>query len=284
MKHAMRIMLLMVALPLFCLPLSGCPNGNNSKDKWTWKRHEKILEIGYRKSASEWPQMAAIHLDTGALRMVYGPDSGWGPTVYIPPSLWTVEYGSEKHHLGAPVSATVNTVGDELLVEFDGTIGGLKFVSHIWFSPPANDRFEAFATVWTSGDVKLADRSEEAFKPVHVASMFISDAEWDSHAIRIDAHEYSIPLSGWILPEPKTLGDAFTLVGGSSAWKSNSPNITVILDRSMNLQGWADESTDPNDDNVGFWCATDTVLNFWEYRIIATQEPIKGAHSLSPLP
>ena len=262
----MLVMALLVGLSVIGL---GCPVCE-PEDSWSWEKNGDMLEIAYGNEVTGWPQMAVIHLDTGALRMVYGPDSGWEPTVYIPPSLWTEENGGETHYLGAPVSATVETVDGDLLVELDGAIGGLDFASHFLFSPPANDRFEASANVWTSGEVTLADRPSEAFKPVHVASMFISETEWDSQAIRIDEHNYTIPLSGWVVPEPGASGDAFTLVGGSSEWKPNAPSITVLLDRPMDLQGWVTESTDPNDDNVGFWCATGTVLDAWEYEVIAT--------------
>ncbi len=256
-----------IALATLILGLAGCPAPTESS--WTWERVGGVLEIGYGNSTEGWPQMAALHLNTGALRMVYGPDSGWGPTVYVPPSLWTDGDAGEAHHLGAPVTAGVRRVGADLALDVSGVIAGVSFTSVVRFSPPADNRFKARVSTETSGTATLADRPGEAFKPVHTATMKISDAEWDSQAVRINAQDHPLPLDGWVLDPPGLTGAAFTLVGGSSEWKPNGPSISITLDRDLTLQGWATPSADPNDDNIGFWCASEAVLDSWEYEIVA---------------
>lgn len=270
MKTIVKHAIIQVFLVLVCAFLTGCPICTESQNSWAWKQNGNVFEVAYGNKYSGWPQMAALHVNTGALRLIYGPGSGWGPTVYIPPSLWTLDEAGEEHHLGAAVTGSVAVVKGDLVLELEGTVGGLPFSSTVRFSPPVKDRFEAYVSVATAGSVPLADRPGEAFKPVQTATMIISDTEWDSHAVRIDSLDYPLPFGGWVLDPPGVLSDSFTLVGGSSLWKPNGPSITVILDRPMPLQGWVAESLDPNDDNVGFWCASETVLDSWDYRILAT--------------
>lgn len=267
MKHAIRGLLLAALLHAPVLLLTGCP----ASRAWSWERHGQVLEIAFGNAREGWPQMAALHLDTSALRMVHGPESGWGPTFYLAPSLWTDGAAGEAYHLGAPIEHTLRRDGDALLLTFAGTIGGLPFAGEVRFEPPGEDRFEARVTVSTTGSVPLADRPEEAFQPVHTATMRISDTQWDSQAIRVNDAGHPIPLDGWVIGPPGILSDAFTLVGGTSDWKPNSPDITITLDRPMNVQGWATPSIDPNDDNIGVWAASAGILAEWEYEIVSAR-------------
>jgi hypothetical protein len=247
----------------------GCPVWQ-PESTWAWQQSGDVLEVAYGNAVAGWPQMVALHLDTSALRMVYGSGSGWGPTVYLAPSLWTNEASEgERYHLGAPVMVAISEVGDDLVLQLTGTIGGLPFATTVEFAPPGDDVFEAHVSIVTTGAVTLADRPGEAFKPVHVASMHISETQWDSSAISAGGFDHALPADGWVLPLPGIAGNAFALVGGSSTWKPNAPSIAISLDRAMLLQGWVTLSSDPNDDNVGFWCATDTVLPSWTYDITA---------------
>ncbi len=43
------------------------------------------------------------------------------------------------------------------------------------------------------------------------------------------------------------------------------PTVEIMLDQSRQITGWATSSNDPNDDNIGLWAATDTVLPTWSY-------------------
>jgi len=254
----------------------GCPSPA-VHSTWTWQQTGDVLEIAYGNSAEGWPQMAALHVNTSALRIIYGPDSGWGPTVYLAPSLWTLEPAktggketTEEYYLGAPVTIAVAEDGDDLVVTANGTIAGLAFTSIVRFSPPGDDVFGAQVDVATTGTVALANRPSEAFQPVHTATMHISETQWDTSAVEAGSVEHALPAEGWVIDPPGVTGDAFTLIGGSSVWKPNAPTIAVELDRDTILQGWVTGSADPNDDNVGFWAATDEVLSSWQYTIRAT--------------
>jgi hypothetical protein len=264
-----RRVVVWVLVGLMLAGVTGCPVVP-PQSTWAWEQRGDVLEIAYGNAVAGWPQMAALHVNTSALRMVYGPDSGWGPTVYLAPSLWTNEAPTgEQYHLGASVTHTVSVQNGNLVLDLTGVIGGLGFATTVRFSAPGNDSFEAHVSTATSGSVTLADRPSEAFKPVHVASMHISDTQWDTSVAHAGATDYAMPAEGWIVRPPGAAGSAFTLVGGSSVWKPNAPTIAITLDRTMTLQGWIAVSVDPNDDNVGFWAATDAVLASWAYDIAA---------------
>ncbi len=267
MKNLVNAIVLAAALCALTLSLSGCP----LPSEWAWRRQGDVLEIGYGNERAGWPQMAALHADTSALRMNYGPGSGWGPTVYLAPSLWTEEGGGARYHLGAPVTTRLYVDAGDLVLEADGVIGGLAFAATARFHPPEPERFEADVHVRAEGQVTLADRPGEAFQPVHAATMHISDGFWDSQAVRIGGLCHALPLDGWVLAPPGETGDSFALVGGTSDWKPSAPTVMISLDRALPLQGWVAQSADPNDDNVGFWAASDSLLTEWRYRVTATR-------------
>ena len=101
-----------------------------------------------------------------------------------------------------------------------------------------------------------------------LSSMHISSTQWDSQAAFIGTQTYSFPSSGWIIQPPLT-AQTFGLQGGTSTWKTNAPTIEVNLDQGRQITGWVTQSSDPNGDNVGFWCATDNVLPSWSFKVIA---------------
>jgi hypothetical protein len=64
-------------------------------------------------------------------------------------------------------------------------------------------------------------------------------------------------------------GDLSTLhVDG---WKRSAPTMTIRMDAARPVTGWVTESQDPNDDNVGWWQASDQILSSWSYSITATR-------------
>jgi len=116
--------------------------------------------------------------------------------------------------------------------------------------------------------IELDNRLGEAFKPVMLSSMHISSTQWDTQAVFIGTQTNSFPSSGWIIQPPITTRD-FGLQGGTSAWKTNAPTIEIILSQGRQVTGWVTQSTDPNSDNVGFWCATNKVLPSWSFNVTA---------------
>ena len=90
----------------------------------------------------------------------------------------------------------------------------------------------------------------------------------DTQAAFIGTQTYAFPSSGWIIQPPIITRD-FGLQGGTSAWKTNAPTVKIILSQGRQVTGWVTQSTDPNSDNVGFWCATHKVLPSWSFNVTA---------------
>jgi hypothetical protein len=223
-----------------------------------------ILEC-YYGAGIDIPQYAALHIDSSYFRLVYGPESGWGTSTVLMPSFW--ENG--VYHQGAPISATWTNVGNVLVISFTGTISNLQVTKgEIRLSPPAQNQITAQVSVSTSGSVQLDSRPGEAFKPLMLSSMHISDTQWDSQSAYIGSQAFPFPSSGWIVNSPTT-DTVFGLTGGTSSWKTNAPTIEIHLDASRQITGWVNQSSNPNDDNIGFWAASDQVLPSWQYTVTA---------------
>ncbi len=229
-----------------------------------------IMEISYGDETSS-PQYAALHKNSGYFRLIPTTDSGWGTSVVIVPSFWEETLSADVgktpvYHQGTPITVTYKTQGDDLLFNYSGTIYGLSFIGTILLNPPANDAITATVDVTTTGDINLADKPDEAFKPVMLSSMHESSTIWDCSEAFIGSNTYPIPTSGWIV-SPAVSNTQFGLKGGTCEWKTNAPTIEININQAMPATGWVTESTDPNDDNVGFWAASDQVLRSWSYTI-----------------
>ncbi len=227
------------------------------------------LRIAYGEGG-DFPQYAALHLDSGYLRMNYGPDSTWGTSVVVLPSFWSGGVYSQ----GAPVSVSWTTVGIDLVVSLSSTISGLHVAGTIRFAPPAQDSFTATISMETSGDVALDDRPGEAFKVLMLSSMRVSETLWDAASGFVNNTAYAIPDSGWVA-DPVALGGVFGLVGGFSTWQAQNanrpaPTVAVGLDRIMQVTGWVTSDANPNNDNVGLWAAANVVVGSWRYTVTAT--------------
>jgi hypothetical protein len=79
-------------------------------------------------------------------------------------------------------------------------------------------------------------------------------------------------------PSPEVANTRFGLYGGTSSWKTNAPTTTVDVSSGLQIAGWVTTDTNPNDDNVGYWAASDHVLGSWQYTVtsapgLPTPEP-----------
>jgi len=200
--------------------------------------------------------------------MVYSTTSQWGTSVILLPTLWSKASCPTDYCQGAPVTATWQKVGSNLTLSIQGTIATLQVASTLTLTPPANNVFAAQVSTTVTGTVKLDNRPGEAFKPVMLSSMHISSTQWDSQAAFIGTQTYSFPSSGWII-QPPIIARDFGLQGGTNTWKTNAPTIEVSLSQGRQVTGWVTQSNDPNNDNVGFWCATNKVLPSWSFSITA---------------
>lgn len=236
----------------------------NNESAWSVTKRNNTIEIAYG-CGTDFVQYAVIHLESSYFRMNYGPESGWGTSIVLLPSFWENGY----LYQGASISVTWDTVGSNLIISFTGSISSLDIHGEVSIEHPDQDLLEATVTINNiEGDVTLDDRPWEAFKLVMLSSMYISDTIWDAHSAYVDSQIFEFPHEGWII-EPPVEGITFGLKGGSSTWKTNAPTIEITLEQPRSITGWVTASTDPNDDNIGLWAASDQVIRSWQYTAVA---------------
>lgn len=233
---------------------------------WTVDQLNDEVRI-FHKWGSQFPQYAALHLDDSYFRLNYGPGSGWGTSVILLPAFWS----GGVYYQGAPVTVTCRFVNTLLELTIQGTIQSLTVTEKIKLNHPTSTSISATVTASLSGTVPLDSKLGEAFKPVTLSSMHISGTQWDTRKACVGSQCFSIPKSGWIVPPTQTLtSTTFKLVGGTSSWKTNAPTIVISnLNTASRITGWVTDLSDPNEDNVSFWAATDKVLSSWSYKITA---------------
>ena len=116
--------------------------------------------------------------------------------------------------------------------------------------------------------------------------MHISPTVWDTQTAYACLLTAPIPASGWIF-DPPAYVNIFGLEGGISDWQIQqqqgrpAPTIEVRLDEALEVTGWVTQSTNPNDDNVGLWAASDQVLPSWSYILKAVPAPGPKTRCLS---
>lgn len=246
-----------------------------AEGSWSVIQSGSILQIHYG-SGTDFPRYGALHLNDSYFRLNYGPTSGWGTSVILLPSFWVTDTQvcpPAGYCQGAPITAIWQVVGNDLVLSTTGKIGGLDVSSKVHLYPPVRNRvISALVTTEVEGNVSLNPRPGESFKPVMLSSMHISPTVWDTQAAYAGCYFFSIPERAWIV-QPPAVVRVFGLMGGTSAWKTNAPTIEILLDRSMQVTGWVTPSSNPDDDNVGFWAASDEVLPSWSYMVIAAPEP-----------
>ena len=250
-------------------------------DQWSVSYNGNILQAGYG-TASSSPQFVALDLASSYLRMNYGPPSGWGTSIVTMPSYWS----GGTYRQGYAVSESHQVVGANLVLSLHGVSTALSTDATITFFPPNNGVFQALVQATTTGTVQLDNRAGEAFKPLMLSSMHESAANWDASAPYVGSVQYSFPNGGWIIsPSALVSGDRFGLLGGSSSWKPNAPAVDIKLAAPMQIAGWLNTDNNPNDDNVGYWSASTSVLPSWSYVVTvsnatAPPEAISGSVTL----
>ncbi len=234
----------------------------HGRSTWVASRRGEILELAYGKGAYH-PQYAALHLDSGYFRMIYGKGSEWGTSIVVVPSFW--EKG--VHYQAARVEASCRQENDDLVISVVSRIGGLCVEGTIRIHPPAADSLAATVAMSCSGSIDLDDRANETFKPLLLSSMYVSKNEWDASRAVAGAGSYNLPEDGWIFPGA-AVDSRFGLVGGSTPWKKNAPSVEITLDRPLVITGWVSRTDDPNCDNVGLWASAANVLPEWKYTVV----------------
>jgi hypothetical protein len=223
------------------------------------------------------PQVAALDTRSGYFRLVSG--TTWGTSVVLPPPFWS---GATLFQ-GMPIKATHRVDGDRLIIDALGERHGLKVHVQVALSPPGAGRISAEVWGQSDGQVALDTRPGEAFKVVMLSSMHIAPTRWDASSVIIedrsplafdDASQVS---SFFVAPNPPVKARRFGLQGGMSCWQEESgsvqpaPTVEIVLDGPLQIAGYRTHTTNPNDDNLGLWAATDKVLDAWHYTIIASR-------------
>src|SRR5438477_10587397 len=100
-KYTGSIQFLSSLLLLLVIALAGCTDASvkasgsasvagtgNSSSTWSVTQNGNILQIAYG-SGTSFPQYGALDLTSSYMRLVYGPDSGWGTSFILLPSFWS---------------------------------------------------------------------------------------------------------------------------------------------------------------------------------------------------
>lgn len=253
-----------------CCCLTGCGGLKRVSRDWAIEKTGDVVKIIHREGW-RYPQYAALDLKSSYLRLVYGPESGWGTSVILLPSIWV----GGRYFQGGEIEASWRADHGNLVISFTGAVLDLQVRGDITIYPPAPTLIHADVAVQVEGEVVLDDRPGEAFKPMMLSSMHVSHEAWDAQYCLVGLpdgsfRKISIPRQGWII-NPPARSKEFGLEGGTCAWKRNAPTINVQLDREMEITGWVTATNDPNNDNIGYWAASDEVLPDWSYTVSASE-------------
>lgn len=244
-------------------------NNYISQENWAVNQIGSELQLVYG-SGSNYAQYGVLHLDSGYFRLINTPDSGWGTSIILLPAFWS----NGVYYQGSPVAAVWAFENDDLVLTVSGSIHGLDVTTVVRLSPPSSGVLSADIYTLVNGSVAIDERPGEAFKPVFLSSMHISADTWDARSAFVDCNSFPIPPSGWLIrPDSHVITDSFGLVGGTSDWKTNAPTVWLILSQPLQAAGWVTYSTDPNDDNVGMWVASNNILTQWDYKMIVSSSP-----------
>jgi hypothetical protein len=179
-----------------------------------------------------------------------------------------IDSNEEEYVQGAPLDYGFRYDGSDLVLKFNAEISSLSFTIEVRINPPLDGSVSAHVYVAVDGSVQLAYREWEAFKPVVLTSMHISDDMWDSQYAFADETIYEFPDEGrYITPPADSM--RFGYIGGTSDWKTNSPTFEVILETRSPITGWVTFKDDPNEDNLELWTYTDHIPDAYEYAITA---------------
>ena len=233
---------------------------------WRVTQNRNIIAVNFGE-ARAFPQIAALHLESSYFRLTRG-GCGWGTSVVLMPSLWAMN----RLFQGARVQARWRVDGENLCFSLSGRIAHLDVTAQIALHPPEADSVKAQVQVKVEGDAALDqfldERPGEAFKPVMLSSMRLNDNLWDACDAFVDEARVALPAHGWI--GAGASGTRFGLRGGTSRWKTLAPTTEIVLDRELPIRGWVTPSRDPNDDNIGLWAASSTLLRSWNYTVVAS--------------
>jgi len=162
------------------LSTAGCGGGTPGSSvfrggSWSVDTGSAIWVIGYG-SGNSFPQFAALDTTSGYLRLIPTTQSDFGTSTIIVPSFWA----GGVYYQGAAITATHSVSGNNLVIPFNGTLGGLSFQGELTIQPPNQEITAQVNMMSVTGTVVLDNRPGEAFKPVMLSSMHINSKQWDA--------------------------------------------------------------------------------------------------------
>jgi hypothetical protein len=261
-SYISRIVMVVVAF-LLLVSCGGHQSALGTSNSWAVDTSSTIWTISFG-SGQSFPQYGALDTASGYLRLVPTTQSNWGTSVVIFPAFWS----GGVYYQGTRIAASHSLSGNNLVINFTGILGGLTVVGRLTIFPPDQQIKAQVDILSATGDLVLDNRPGEAFKLVMLSSMHINDTQWDAKAAYVGSQSYTLQASGWVIDPPGS-GTIFGLTGGTSSWKTNAPTIEVTFPASHAVTGWVTTSSDPNDDNVGFWAASDAVVGSYSYNVTA---------------
>lgn len=251
-------------------PLAGAPGGQPARFK--------IVEIFANASSHAdypliWSDLIAIAYVRPTYQKPEGPGAQMGTSIIGAPSFRP--QGELLRLVPEVTRAEIRTGGPDLLrVELAGRHGTqTEFTSVRTYRTPELKRSSL------NMSVKLAVREAirldgnlrgfDAFRLLSVSSMFASAEKYDANIIRYEDRQGTVqtvrlgpstPRDAHLLPRGTEIGSFFELVKTrGSTFNPDSPSVRVeIRDRSgvpgrLGLQGFLQNSTDPNDDSLSVW-------------------------------
>lgn len=270
-RFGITYILIAMFLTIASISLSQAALPTPPVDTWSVVYGGTIIQINYG-NGTNFPQYAALDTNSSYLRLV-APDTNWGTSIVLLPSFWeNGTNGTPTLFQGAPVSNQSYINNSDMVFLLNGTISNLTANITLRISPPLKDTdtITANVSVSVSGNVTLAsNRPGEAFRPVMLSSMHINSSVWDASSAFVDSKEFPIPenVTGWVIPPPPIISNDFGLNGGSSTQKTNAPTVEIILSNGYEITGWVNMTNNPNDDNVGYWAASNETVHTWDYEI-----------------
>ena len=270
------------------------------KIQWELIQGGNLLLIAHKSNSGKaLTEYGELHLDNSMLQLSYGPSSDWGTSVILLPTLWSQMSCSQSPLKGycqnapvtlqdaqghdihtapeIPVVQQITTQNATLFIH--GTIAGLDVTLKLQlFEPTDNYHIRArVTTTHVSGNVVLDTHPQnDAFRPLMLSSMHISASQWASQKAYADEQPFTLPNPGdtWII-QPSQVAQKFGLIGGASSWEQSAPSIEVQLEQPqlMWITGWVSESSNPNNDNVVFWCGSNKKLDSWSYTLLVSESP-----------
>ena len=171
---------------------------------------------------------------------------------------------------GAPITTTWRTDANDLVISFSGTVSTLSASGEVRLAPPGPDSASAAVSVTATGTLSV-DRGRVSIQALDaIVNAGVARPMGCRLGVRREPGLSDPGPAVGSLSRRNQVG-GFGLEGGTSSWKTNSPTVTIALDKERQVSGWVTRSNNPNDDNLGVWPASDEVLPSWKYTIVATR-------------